>query len=244
MMMDRTAYAARNLFKVLRAVAKVAIRTGMIETDPTTNVRRPKIKDTGGFRCWTDDEITTFEAHFAIGTRERLAFGLLLHTGQRRGDVIRMGRQHIEEGFLAVRQQKTGTVLHLPIIPELREILAAQPAEHLTFLVTTKGQPFSPAGFTAWFCAACAAAGLSGLSAHGLRKAMCRRLAEAGRSANEIAAVSGHKSLPEVARYTKAADQKRMASAAMADMNKGAAKVANLPATEVANRRSPRGKKP
>jgi integrase len=63
----------------------------------------------------------------------------------------------------------------------------------------------------------CRAAGLPpGLSAHGLRKATCRRLAEAGCSANEIAALSGHASLREVERYTKAADQKRMATAAMA----------------------------
>jgi hypothetical protein len=49
---------------------------------------------------------------------------------------------------------------------------------------------------------------LPGQSAHGLRKATCRRLAEAGCSANEIAAISGHTSLREVERYTKAADQK------------------------------------
>ena len=58
--------------------------------------------------------------------------------------------------------------------------------------------------------------GLTGLSPHGLRKAACRRLAEAGCSANEIAAISGHASLREVERYTKAADQARMARNAMA----------------------------
>jgi integrase len=52
-------------------------------------------------------------------------------------------------------------------------------------------------------------------SAHGLRKAGCRRLAEAGCSANEIAAWSGQ-SLREVERYTRAADQARLARNAMA----------------------------
>jgi Phage integrase family len=62
----------------------------------------------------------------------------------------------------------------------------------------------------------CDAAGLSKqCSAHGLRKAACRRLAEAGCSASEIAAISGHATLGEVQRYTKAADQARMARAAM-----------------------------
>ena len=51
---------------------------------------------------------------------------------------------------------------------------------------------------------------------HGLRKAACRRLAEAGCTVHEIAAISGHATLKEVERYTKAADQARLAQAAMA----------------------------
>jgi integrase len=62
----------------------------------------------------------------------------------------------------------------------------------------------------------CNKARLPHCSAHGLRKAACRRLAEAGCSANEIASISGHASLREVERYTKQADQARMAVNAMA----------------------------
>jgi integrase len=61
----------------------------------------------------------------------------------------------------------------------------------------------------------CNEAGLEGLSSHGLRKAACRRLAEAGATEKQIAAISGHKSLNEVARYTRAADQERLARDAM-----------------------------
>ena len=50
---------------------------------------------------------------------------------------------------------------------------------------------------------------------HGLRKAAARRLAEAGCSANEIAAITGHASLEEVARYTRAAEQRKLARSAM-----------------------------
>jgi integrase len=55
----------------------------------------------------------------------------------------------------------------------------------------------------------------SGLTAHGLRKAAARRLAEAGCTALQIAAITGHKTLKEVSRYTAAADQGRMARDAM-----------------------------
>ena len=50
---------------------------------------------------------------------------------------------------------------------------------------------------------------------HGLRKAAARRLAEAGCTANEIAAITGHATLQEVSRYTKAAEQRRLAVSAI-----------------------------
>ena len=134
----------------------------------------------------------------------------------RRSDVVRMGRQHVRKDAIEVRQQKTGTTLSIPIHPDLKAILDATPSEHLTFLTTKDGKPFSPAGFTNWFRECCIEAGLpKGSSAHGLRKAACRRLAEAGCSEKVIASISGHTSLREVERYTKAADQKRMAEAGM-----------------------------
>ena len=72
-------------------------------------------------------------------------------------------------------------------------------------------------GFGNWFRDRCNEAGLpKHCAAHGLRKAACRRLAEAGCSASVIASISGHATLAEVARYTKAADQERMARDGMA----------------------------
>lgn len=128
-----------------------------------------------------------------------------------------MGRQHIRDGLLHVRQQKTGAELLIPVHSDLRTIIDATSSDHLTFLVTGSGKPYSGDDFSEQFRAWCDAAGLSSeCSFHGLRKAACRRLAEAGCSANEIAAISGHATLKEVERYTKAADQARMARNAMA----------------------------
>jgi integrase len=113
--------------------------------------------------------------------------------------------------------------LQIPLHADLQEILAAHMAEHLTFLTTKAGEPFTAPGLTNWFSDMRRCAGVpAGLSAHGLRKAACRRLAEAGCSANEIAAISGHATLREVERYTKAADQKRMATAAIEAISKKA----------------------
>ena len=210
-----TPHAARHFLNALRAMGAVAIMAGLRDDNPTHGVR-VKARDTGGHRTWNEAEIGAFEAAHPVGTKARLAFALLLFTAQRRGDVIRMGRQHVRDGFIAVRQQKTGASLQIPVHPDLQEILAAHPVEHLTFLATAAGAPFAANGFSHWFRKMCVKAGLPlGLSAHGLRKAACRRLAEASCSANQIAAISGHATLHEVSRYTKAADQKRLAEAAM-----------------------------
>jgi integrase len=208
-------HSAKHFLKALRAVISVAIVAGLRADDPTEGVII-KLPRSSGYRTWSDDEIAQYEARWPIGTRERLAFGLCLHTGQRRGDVIRMGRQHIREKYLHVVQQKTGMVLDIPVLEPLAEILFTAPPNHMTFLITATGKPFSAQGFTAWFRGTIREADLPvGLSAHGLRKAMCRRLAEAGASANRIAAISGHTTLNEVSRYTKGADQKRLAADAM-----------------------------
>jgi integrase len=127
-----------------------------------------------------------------------------------------MGRQHLRNGAVDVRQRKTGTALSIPIHPHLQVVIDATPSDHLTFLVTAGGKPFTGEGFGNWFRKACADAGLpKGCSAHGLRKAACRRLAEAGCTVHQIAAISGHASLKEVARYTREVDQAAMAKSAI-----------------------------
>jgi integrase len=162
------------------------------------------------------NEIAAFAACHAIGTKARLASALGLFTAQRRGDCIAMGPQHVRNGMLRVKQQKTGAVLMIPVHPELQTVLDAAAGGHLTYLTTKDGKPYSGRGFAQWFARMCAAAGLPPrCTFHGLRKAACRRLAEAGCSASEIAAMSGHKTLKEVARYTSAADQERLARNAM-----------------------------
>jgi integrase len=208
--------AQHNLLRMLKVLLTYAVKAGLRADNPAAGLRAPKAAG-DGFHTWTEDEIATFEAYYAIGTRERLAFALLLLSAQRRSDMVRMGRQHVRGDMLAVTQSKTGTSLAIPIHPSLAAIIEATPSEHLTFLVADNGRPFpTPKAFGKWFRARCDEAGLSRqCTAHGLRKAACRRLAEQGASANVIASISGHKTLREVERYTKAADQARMARAGM-----------------------------
>lgn len=222
--------AANEVRKILRALMQHAIQTGLRDNDPTRDVKPVKIKS-DGFHSWTEEEIAQFEAHHPIGTKARLALGLLVNVGQRRGDTIRMGRQHVRDGFITVHQDKTGAKLEIPITEDLQAIIAATLCDNLTFLTTDRGnRPFAKKGFSDWFRKQCDVAGLPHCTAHGLRKACARRLAEAGCSPHEIAAITGHVSLREVERYTKAVNQKRLAEKAMA--RRGGKR------TELANRTS------
>jgi integrase len=129
---------------------------------------------------------------------------------------LKMGRQHIRDGVLTVKQQKTGKPLAIPVHVHLQAVLDATASEHLTFLVTATGKPYGGNAFSEQFRNWCDAAGLpKRCKPHGLRKAACRRLAEAGCSANEIMAISGHVTMKELVRYTAAADQARLAHNAM-----------------------------
>jgi integrase len=113
-----TPAAANNLLKVLRHLLDHAVAIKMISTNPARGVKRFKI--TGdGIHTWSEDEAARFEARHPLGSLAYLAFALLLCTGQRLSDVIRMGWQHVHGDKIAVRQEKTDEPLLIPIAPEL-----------------------------------------------------------------------------------------------------------------------------
>ncbi len=209
-----TPEAANNLLKVLRVLLAHAVDSGMLEHNPASRVKKYKSRGEG-FHTWTEAEVEQFESRHAFGTKPRLAIELLLGTGQRRSDVIRMGWQYVRGDEIAVRQQKTDAALTVPMTETLMQALATLPRTNMTFLLTEFGKPFTSAGFGNWFRDRCDEAGLPQCSAHGLRKLAATRLANAGCSTEHIKAITGHKSASEVARYTRAADQQRLARQAV-----------------------------
>ena len=118
----KTPAAANHTLRMLRALMRHAIEEGWRDDDPTRDVRRLKLKGKGP-ATWTEEEIAAFEVRWPIGSRPRLAFALLLYTGQRRSDIVRMGRQHVRCNVIEVRQVKTGTELLIPLHPALAELI-------------------------------------------------------------------------------------------------------------------------
>jgi integrase len=218
---------ANTVLKVLRLLLNYAVRIDMLTSNPAIGVKRYKSPNPDGYHTWSEDEVAQFISRHPLGNKPHLAMMLMLCTGQRRSDAVRMGWQHIriDNGMkkIAVRQEKTSTPLLIPIHPDLEEALGAVPRDNLTFIVTELGKPFTAKGFGNWFRDRCNEAGLPQCSSHGLRKLAATRLAEAGCSDREIMAITGHKSVSQVTGYVRAAEQSRLAEQAMAKQAAAAA---------------------
>jgi integrase len=198
---------------VVRSLMKYAVKANWRKDNPAIGIKPFR---QGEHHTWNDAELKQFEAKWRLGTRQRLAYALLLYTGQRVGDVAKMKRADLAEGMVHVIQDKTGAELYVPIAPELEAAMKAYPAKGLTLIGDPNGRPLKRAALSALMRSAIRAADLPPRCvSHGLRKAAMRRLAEEDATAKQIASISGHKTLKEIERYTKAADQKKLARAAM-----------------------------
>lgn len=206
---DCDPHAANTRLKVWRSLMKFAKTiTGEDPAKLVDKVRAPII----GHHCWTDAEIEKFRAAHQTGTRARMAMELILWSGARRSDAVQLGRQNIRCGRLHYTQGKTGATVSIPILPSFAAELAALPAGQMLFMQTIRGGPHSTKAFGNWFRKACDAAKLpSRCTAHGLRKARARIMAENGATTHMIAAWTGHKTLSEVDHYSSTANRANLA---------------------------------
>jgi integrase len=214
--MAETPAAANNLLRRIRMILKFAIAHEIVGADVTQGI--PFYRE-GTIHTWTDAELAAFEARWPLGTRQRTAYALALYTGQRRSDVARMTWADYDAtaGTIRVRQMKTGVELLIPVHAALQDALEAWPRKHVAILANAAGRGTSIHGFGGFMAEAIAKAALPARCVlHGLRKAAARRLAEAGCSTLQIMAVTGHRTLEEVQRYTAAAQQEPMARDAIA----------------------------
>ena len=217
---SETPSAANNLRKRLGQLLDHAIALDWIKANPARLTKAYKI--TGdGFHAWDEGEIARFFEVHEPGTVAHRAVTLMLYTGAARVDAVKLGPMNMKGGRLEYRRQKTaktnGVLVSIPVHPDLADVLANCPPDR-PFLATAYGKSRSPDGLGNLMREWCDKAGLSECSAHGLRKACARRLAEAGATAHEIMAVTGHKTLAEVQRYTETAMREGLADSAHAKL--------------------------
>lgn len=208
-------HAAKRLRTQLIKLFNLAIKLGWIESNPAA-LSEPVKARLKGYHTWSDEQIERYRATHAIGTTARAAMEIMLWTFQRPGDAYRFGPKHLYGDKVRYTQAKTGKTLFLPAAKEMLAALSALPnATNEAFLVNAYGKPFSRAGFNNRFRKWCDEAGLPHCTAHGLRKAAAARLACHGATNQQLKAMGGWSNDREVSTYTAAADQSKLAEAAM-----------------------------
>jgi integrase len=206
---------AKNLGKRLSTLMKFAVDFGLLKENPMIGVKRVKHEEKH-YEMWTDTDIANYRNKWPEGTPQRIALEILVYTGLRRSDAVKLGPQHIKNGMITITAQKTGVELNIPLHPTLRTALANHNRHHLVYIVTQQETSRSEKAFTNWIKEAATKAGLPpSRSPHGLRRAACRALAEAGCTVWEIMSITGHQSSKEVEAYVADVDKKKLANSAM-----------------------------
>lgn len=198
---------------VMRVVMEWAVDAEIIAVNPATKIKAFK---GGSHDPWPEAVIARVlenaPAHLAH------AIALALYTGQRKGDLLKLRWSDVQDGWLVFTQQKTGAKIEVPLHPQLRALLATIPKSAVTVLTTNKGRVWTPSNFDGVFKRSMGALDAQGWVFHGLRANAASRLRDAGCSDAEIASITGHKSMAMVQHYTRGADQRRLAEAAMAKL--------------------------
>ena len=205
---------ARHFLETMRGLFRWATDAQLVKTNPTAGVADPARPKNAGIPVWTEEEVAAYEQRWPIGTRQRVWLDVLLYTGLRRGDAVRLGRQHVRNGVATIKTEKTDTEVTLPILPVLAETLRVGPCGDLTFIVGANGHPLDKRSFGNQFRKACRAAGVN-RSAHGLRKIAATRAANAGATVAELEAIFGWSGGRMASLYTRSADRRQLAHRAM-----------------------------
>ena len=210
---------ANKFVKATRKLFAFAKERGFVKVNPAAETSLVKLPNRAfGFHAWTEEEVLAYETTWPVGTRERLAIDLLLYTGVRRSDVVRLGRQHVRNGAIVIKTEKSVNMgkpmaIEVTVLPPLARSIMATKTGDLTFLVTHKGTPFAKESFGIWFKRACVAAGVPG-SSHGLRKIAAVRCAENGATEAMLNAMFGWADgSKESATYVRGASRSKLSRA-------------------------------
>lgn len=210
----KTPAKANKVVSMLSVLLEYAVELEYIPSNP---IRRVPLLAVGEYRRWSDDDIAFAFERFPETMRRAII--VALYTGQRQGDVLAMRWSDYDGEGIQVTQQKTGVKLWIPCSAVLRAELEAWKAagrSSVTIITNVAGRPYRGYSFGAMFSKEISKhPEMRGLVFHGLRKTAAAKLAEAGCTVHEIAAITGHKTLSMLTHYTKEAEQKTRARAAV-----------------------------
>jgi len=204
--------AAANFLTAMNGLFKWAVDAEHVEANPCLGIKAPKRKNKDGFAAWTEEDVAKYQASWPVGTKERVWLDVLLYTGLRKGDAVRIGRQHIRDGVAYLKTEKSGYRIEvaLPVLPVLQKTLDSSPTSDLAFICGANGQPLTKESFGNAFREACNKAGVN-KSAHGVRKISATRAANAGATVAQLKALFGWTDNDMPSLYTQTADRRKLA---------------------------------
>lgn len=204
--------AALNFCRAASALFTWARRNDVVEASPAIDLVFSLQR--GSLPAWRDDQAQ--RAMRELPEPYRRAVVLAYHTGQRRGDLCRIGWHDYDGQVIRLTQEKTVQPLEIPASAELQAELTIWKADrHAVTILEFRGKPWRPSYLTQWLPAQLERIGLPPLGLHGLRRLTAIRLAEAGCTPHEIAAITGHRTLQMVQEYTKGVRQRNLADVAV-----------------------------
>lgn len=222
--------AATGFIRAASALFGWAVGREWIDYSPATRI---KALPGGHLQAWSQQEAEHALAHLPEPLRRVVV--LALHTGARRVDLVTMPWSAYDGAALRFVPQKTRRQSPAPLVipchPNLKRELDAwhRDKKSVTILADARGASWKPTILSQYLPAALVRIGLSNeLNVHGLRKLAATRLAEAGCSMHEIAAITGHRTLGMVQLYTRSADQERLAGAAIVRLSEHSDKLTKL----------------
>ena len=118
----------------------------MRKDDPTEGIASIKLPKTKGHHTWSDAEVAQYRAYWSLGTQQRLVMEFALETMSRRGEVVRLGPQHVRLRAHPHRADPRSEDVDMPMSPGLQAACDAMPKVHLTYIVTAYGNPRSKYG--------------------------------------------------------------------------------------------------
>ncbi|MDN0003211.1 tyrosine-type recombinase/integrase [Bartonella henselae] len=217
-----TPAAAKHFLTSLNGLFNWAVDNALLNRNPALNIKAPKSLNSEGLQPWLEEDIDKYYHHWSHGTHERVWIDVLLYTGLRRGDAVRIGWKDVKDNIIHLKTEKSQfkTDVFLPILPELTETLQIGPIGDETFICGKSGNKLVKESFGNLFREACNAAGIK-KSAHGLRKLAVTRAANAGATVSQMKALFGWTEDKMASLYTKTADRKRLAIEAIKKLQKG-----------------------
>jgi len=213
--------AANNFLSTMRALSAWArLRPdAMIDRSLCEGVRPYKLD--GGHRPWTEAQIRFVHDHFTGPLRRGVL--LMVYTGQRGSDAVRLGPTMLDDGGFDLGwrgQIKTGQRPWCPVLPELAKEMDTWEKRPGPYMLTESGRPYTRKYFAEQFKEAkeeLAKKGitvLEGATLHGLRATAVVRLKRAGLSDTMIGDIVGM-SVSMVERYTRFENKRESGKAAL-----------------------------